>query len=273
MINNTVSFGELHQMNNFFEDPPVIFSTGGGEPGLTQDTIQNFKNAVKKGADVIRTNVGITRDRKIVLYSNDLFNHEAIAKSGISSFTAEDLRTRYRELLNGRAASDSIDDIPGVVPELEEAMEAFPDQRFNLHCLDTGAALMEQMKLVIERASADKRVLVSSLSGYNTRWMREMMPDVPVAFSFYGMIFFYGLFRAGVLSLRRKFNARVLIIPEMIGASYFANSGLIKQAHDRGIRVYVNPVDTDKLAREMKEAGADGVVSNNIPLVKNALNN
>jgi hypothetical protein len=97
-----------------------------------------------------------------------------------------------------------------------------------------------------------------------------MMPGVPVAFAFYGMIIFYGLFKAGVLFARKKFKARVLVIPEMIGASYFANSGLIKQAHDRDIMVYVNPVDTETLAVKVRVAGADGVVTNDIVSVKGA---
>jgi len=260
-------------MRDFYENPPVIFSTGGGKPGLIQDTIKNFSKAITGGADVLRTNVGITGDKKIVLYSNELFNHGMIAKPGISSFNESDLKTRYRDILRSKAAPDSRDDIEGVFPGLEEALQAFPEQRFNLHCLDKSQALMEMLKQVIEKCNASGRILLSSLTGYNTRWCRKHMHTVNVAFSFYGMIVFYGLFKAGILFLRKNFRALTLIIPEMIGASYFANSGLIKQAHERGIRVYVNPVDTGKLAREIMHAGADGVVTNDILSVKPALKN
>ncbi len=240
-------------------------------PGLVQDTMPNFRNAIRIGADVIRSNVAITGDNKIVMYSNDLFNHGTILKPGIASFTADDLRARYREILRGRAASDSTEDIEGVFPGLDDVLKEFPDQRFNLHCLDKTRAIMPVLKQALDQNAAQDRVLISSLSGSNTAWTMKMMPGVPVAFSFYGMIIFYGLFKAGVLFARKKFKARVLIIPEMIGASYFANSGLIKQAHDRDIMVYVNPVDTDTLTRKVREAGADGVVTNDIVSVKGTL--
>jgi glycerophosphoryl diester phosphodiesterase len=257
-------------MVNFFKEPTNIFSTGGGEPALLQDTIRNIQNAIVIGADVIRTNTGITADRKIVVYSNDVFNHGDLAKSGIESYKARELRSSFANILHSRAADDTKDDIDGVFPDMDEVLAAFPGIRFNLNCTDKSPALMPMLKETIERHDARGRILVSSVSGYNTRWIREMMPEVPVTFSFYGMIGFYGLFKSGLIFATRKFAAQALVIPEKIGASFFANSGLIEQAKKRGIRVYVNPVDTEQLARRVKEAGADGIITNDVKAVKRA---
>jgi len=57
-------------------------------------------------------------------------------------------------------------------------------------------------------------------------------------------------------------------MPDKIGASFFANAGLIDEAKKRGIRVYVNPVDSVEQAWRIKDAGADGIVTNNISAVK-----
>jgi glycerophosphoryl diester phosphodiesterase len=255
-------------MEKFFHDEPSLFSTGGGEPGLLHDTIRNFRNAVELGADVIRTNMAVTADGAIVLYSNELFNHGDIARSGIGSQDIRELRARYTGLLRNRAADGARDDIDGVFPGLEEALEAFPGQRFNVHCMQKSPALMQGFREIVEKQGAQDRILVSSVSGYNAKWMRREMPGMPVAFSFYGMIGFYGLFKSGLIFMAKTFSAQALVIPEKIGASFFANSGLIEEAKKRGIRVYINPVDNEQQARRLKEAGAEGIVTNDVKSVR-----
>ena len=255
-------------MGKFFDDQPSIFSTGGGKPGLVQDTIRNFGVAIEQGADVIRTNMAASSGGTIVLYSNDVYNHGDCAVSGPGSLGTRELRMKYADLLRNRATDDSRDDIEGVFPSLEEALAAFPGQRFNVHCNQKDPALMRSFREIVERLKAQDRVLVSSVSGYNTKWIRTAMPEVPVTFSFYGMIWFYGLFKSGFIFLAQNFSPQALVIPDKIGASFFANSGLIDEAKKRGIKVYVNPVDSVEQARRIKEAGADGIVTNNINAVK-----
>src|SRR4030042_2764493 len=120
-------------MKNFFEPEPIIFSTGGGEPGRAQDTIKNFNNAISLGADVIRTNISVTRDKKIVLFGNIIFQNKEILKSGISSYMLDELRLLYKNYLKNNFADDSHEDTEGVFPELPEILSTFSNQRFNIH--------------------------------------------------------------------------------------------------------------------------------------------
>lgn len=270
MINIIIISEHKSYMGKYFDVLPRLFSTGGAEPYLVQDTISNLSHAITLGADVIRTNIGLTADNKIVLYSNDLFNVAEPGVSGIGSYSLNELRSKYANILRSRAVDGSKDDIDGVFPELEEVLTEFPEQRFNVNCPDRSLALMQRFKEIIDRLEAQDRILVSSVSGYNTRWIRKEMPGVPVTFSFYGMIGFYFLFKSGLIFVTGKFATPVLIIPEMIGASFFANSGLIEQARKRGIRVYVDPINTERQARRIKEAGADGIITNDLNAVKPA---
>ena len=50
------------------------------------------------------------------------------------------------------------------------------------------------------------------------------------SFSFAGIVGFYALYRTGLILFRKIFDADVLIIHEMIGASYLASAGMINNA-------------------------------------------
>ena len=256
-----------------FEPEPLIFSTGGGMPGLAQDTIKNFNNAIKLGADVLRSNVSITRDKKIILFANAVFQNEEIFKSGISSYNLNELRTLYKQYLEKNTTDASPEDIEGIFPELSDALSSFSNQRFNIHFAEKIPGLAEKFcELVAGMRTAD-RILASSLSGSDIKQIRSVLPDMPTSFSFIGIVGFYALYRTGLILFRKKFKADALIIHEMIGSSYLASAGMIRNAKERGIRVYVLNVNTDEQARRLRDAGIDGFITDTIEIVKRVINN
>ncbi len=258
-------------MKIFFNPDPVIITTGGGGPGLFQDTIENMKNAISLGSDVIRTNVSITKDNKIVLFSNAVFKDKRIAEKGIPSFTHNDLKTLYRDSIHGQAGTENQDDLEGIFPELEQTLSAIGDHRFNLHFSEKIPELNKRCCEIIGDVKAEDRILVSSLNGFNLNYLRGVFPDIPTSFSFGETVMLYALYRTGLIFFRKHFNNDALVTHEMIGASFLANAGLIKDARSRGIRVYVlNVMKEDQVIRLYK-AGVDGFVTNYVSLVKRAL--
>ncbi|OHD64187.1 MAG: hypothetical protein A2176_00930 [Spirochaetes bacterium RBG_13_51_14] len=258
-------------MKKFFDPGPVLFSTGGAAPGLSQDTIQNFKNAVSLGTDVIRTNIVRTVDDKLVLASDAVFLNSEIRKSGISSFVLDDLRVRYRNPGVEPAGYGARDDIDGMFPELEQVLDSFPEQRFNLYFFQKNYGLMKRFLEIARGMNAADRILASSQSNFNVGIIRAEMPKMATSFPFTGMIGFYTLYKTGFIFLRKRFDADALLMPEMSGMSYFASSGLIHEARSRGIRVYVQAVETEEQARRLREAGADGFITNNIEAIRHGI--
>jgi len=260
-------------MKNFFEPEPILFSTGGGEPGLAQDTVKNFDNAVGLGADVIRSNISITKDKKIILLGNVVFRNREILAPGIASYALDELRMRYKKYLRDACAEDASDDVEGVFPELSEVLSTFPRQRFNFHIPVHAPGMPEEFcRLVAEQGSAD-RILASALSGRDIAKIRYAFPGMATSFSFIGVIGFYALYRSSLVLFSKTFTADALITHERIGASHLANSGLIRYAKERGIRVYVLNVNAEDQVRRLSQAGVNGYITGSVPTVKRVINN
>lgn len=235
---------------------------------MPHDTIPNFGRSIDQGSDVIRTNVSLTRDGRIVCYSDEVFSIDTIRKSGIGSFGIRELRDICRRAMTvGSGAGEKGE----LFPELEESLRAFPEQRFNLFFLEKSAGLMEEAAGVIERAGAEGRVLASARSGFNIAKIISALPDAAIAMSTAGMIGVYALFRSGLLYFKKQFAADALIIPVRMGTSYIANDALIHEVRGKGIRVYVMNVDTPAEARAFRAAGADGFITNDIESIRSAM--
>lgn len=258
-------------MKTFFENEPVIFSTGGGTPGRLQDTIQNMDRAISLGADVLRSNVAMTADKKIVLYSDDVFKNKHMAPSGFVSLTLAALRKRHEQFMSENADGDECEDTDGIFPELADALSAYPGQRFNLNFPDPSAETVETAAAIISAQKADQRTLASSMHGRLIKKIRSLLPETPTTFSFSAIVGFYALYRSGFLYFFKNFAADALVIHEMIGASFIGSQGLIGEAKKRGIRVYMLNVDSEDQARRFHDAGADGYVTGSVEMVLQAL--
>jgi glycerophosphoryl diester phosphodiesterase len=248
-------------MKIFFESNPFMFTTGGAEPGLIDDTMSNFKNAVGLGSEVIRTNVCLTRDGKTVVASDALYLQKELVKTGVGCYPLNELRKAYQ----GTAAGGKEHEI---FPELSQVLDAFPGQRFNIVLPGKSRDLSSKFCEVIEKKNAAGRVLASSFSGYNIKVIRERLPDIATSFSFIGVIGFYALYKSGLLYFKKKFKPDAMLIPEMVGASFIANEGLIQETKSRGIRVYLMYTSGEDQARGLLMAGVDGFVTNNAEMIK-----
>jgi glycerophosphoryl diester phosphodiesterase len=250
-------------MKKFFELKPVIFTTGGAEPGLLDDTIQNFKNAIRLGSDVIRTNIFITKDRKIVVASDELYRQKDLIKTGTGCCSLIDLRANYQ-----RTSGQNIQGSEGVIfPELTKVLDMFPEQRFNFILPFKSKELSSEFCGILGRKKAVERTLVSSFSNFNFKIIRARFPDIATSFSFPGIIGFYALYKSGLLYFKKKFRADAMMMQEMVGASRIANEGLIHEAKLRGIGVYILAISSEEQARGLLKAGVDGFVTNNIDMI------
>lgn len=254
-------------MKKFFTPEPLIITTGGGGPGLFHDTLKNMENAISLGSDVIRTNVSMTKDKKMVFFSNAVFQNKELTARGIGSYSLGELK----ELFRGVTGGDDTDDIKGLFPDMEETLSALKDSRFNLNLAEKDPQLIRQYCGIIRNLDAEERILTSSLNIYNLKKIRDMFPDAATAFSFGGIVAFYALYRSGFLYFKKKFPDDALIIHEMIGASFLANAGLIEEAKSREIHVYVLNVMKEDQVKRLFEAGVDGFVTNYAALVKRSL--
>ena len=121
---------------------------------VDENTLDSFALALEAGADYIETDLQLTQDKVPVLFHDSNLTRLLGSKTLISSLT-------LAELKNIRLP------FGGVIPTLQEALEKYPDAKFNLD-FKTPSTEAPGMAVLIALGDLD-RVLVSSFSESSRR--------------------------------------------------------------------------------------------------------
>ena len=254
-------------MKEFFKGNPTWFTTGGGVKERRQDTIANFHHAISLGSEVIRTNVDLTADGKLISFSDEAALWLRSQKKSISSLSAADITKQYRGYLKNSRQPDAPmlnDDIEGLFPEVRDLLDEFPAQRFNFALSGRDPNIVARLHNTIGTAD-EWRILISSWDAKTIKNVRALGSTVSCSFSLSGFVGTYALHRTGFMFAKKKFAHDALIVPEVVGVSYIVNRQLVRQLHDRGVRVYILGVETREQVNRLREAGVDGFITGNLP--------
>ncbi|HOV10105.1 MAG TPA: glycerophosphodiester phosphodiesterase family protein [Spirochaetota bacterium] len=252
----------------FFVSAPVLFSQMGGVKNLPPETAECYKAGFDSGADAACANIQLTKDGVPVVISQGQLEKLCGVKESISQLTFAEFKSLDAGYNFIDDSGNSLRDRGFKFMSLRELLESFPDKKFNINLVDKSDYLVQKYAQLVIELGAQERILTSSIYGNIIKLVRQLLPGTATAFSFMGLIGVYGLFRSGLLYFVRNFEADALLTPEAIGVSYIANSGLIREMHKRGIGVYVWNISNEKQYRRIVEAGADGYMTDDIPLLK-----
>ncbi|MCL2156085.1 MAG: hypothetical protein FWH53_10510 [Leptospirales bacterium] len=154
---------------------------------------------------------------------------------------------------------------------LNKIFDSFPDNRFNITIIDKNIELVNKYISIVQSSKAEERIITSSIYGKNIKLIRKLIPESVTAFTLWGLLGVYALFKSGLLNLIKDFKADVFQAPEKIGLSYIANTTLIEQLHKKGIKVHVWNIKDRIQLKRVYEAGADGFMVNDIEMAKDFL--
>ena len=136
------------------ETRPRIFAHRGltfdrGQEVADENTLQSFELALAAGADFLESDIQVTKDQIPVLFHDGDLKRLLGKKTLISDLSLQELKQIQ---------------LPkkGLIPTLAEALERFPNAKFNLD-IKTPQAEATGIKTILELA-ATERVLVSSFS-------------------------------------------------------------------------------------------------------------
>ena len=137
-------------MHPFFQDYRFYgFVHRGGDEVETENTLEAFKYSSELGFVYIETDVQATKDGHIVIFHDHNLKRMAGINSKIGDLTLAQIRSI--ELLEG-----------GKIPLLSEALESFPELRFNID-IKTEDALSETIQ-IIKNMECLKKVCLASFS-------------------------------------------------------------------------------------------------------------
>ena len=135
-------------MHPFFEDYSFFgFVHRGGDEEETENTIDAFKYSSDLGFVFIETDVQATKDGHIVIFHDATLKRMAGVNKSIDELTLKEINEI--DLLDG-----------GKIPLLSEALETFPDLRFNID-IKTEDALEETIEIIKKMNFLGKTCLAS----------------------------------------------------------------------------------------------------------------
>lgn len=240
---------------------PLLLAHQGGEGLWPSNTMLGFEQSAALGADVLDTDMHMSRDGVLVLMHDETVDRTTDGTGAVRDLTLAELQrldAGYHFTTDGGATFPYRGE--GLrVPTLEALFVAFPDHRFGIEIKQTdpeptARAFCE----LIRRYGMEERVLVSSFRQANMDAFRAACPEVATSATEGEVRWFYILYRLG-LGDPRPPQYDSLQIPEASGGIHLLTPGLIAAAHRRGLAVQPWTINERDDLERIIALGVDGI--------------
>lgn len=237
----------------------IVYGHRGASAELPENTLPAFARALERGVGAIETDVHITRDGHVVIHHDDSTLRmagldRAVASLTLAELSAIDVGLCYRG--DNWAEVDSLR--PFRAPTLAEALEAFPKVRFNID-IKPGSAAVPAVIDVVRAHGAEGRVLLTSFYDDATAAIRaaKYLGDTGLAQREALAALALPRVTPGFLWPRGD-RAQ---LPHEAGGLSLLRRGLIDKLHRRAFQVDFWVINEPAIALRARDAGADGVMT------------
>jgi glycerophosphoryl diester phosphodiesterase len=228
--------------------PPRVFAHRGLAIDAPENSLLAFVRALAIGVLYLETDVRATLDGVAVLAHDPEIRVDDVTLRPIATLTARELRSI--DLGHGQT-----------VPTLAEALDGFPDARFNLDIKSADAAA--PAAAAIRAARAERRVLVTSFSEKRRRSALRSLTGVASSASAptIALAVVASWLRLAPVVRRLLHDVVAIQVPERSYGVRVVTPRMIRHAHAAGAEVHVWTVnDRDDMAR-LWAMGVDGIVT------------
>ena len=226
----------------------IIIGHKGSSGVEPENTLEAITRATKE-ADMVEIDVRLTEDGKLAVIHDAHLNRT----TGTRGLVSEETMKELKELNAGEGEQ---------IPTLEEAIEAV-NRRVPLLIEMKSLGSAEPLKNIIDSYIAkgwrNDDFIVCSFEHDELRRFAEICPNIKI-----------GVLEVplGSAEYASDLNAYSVNI-DFEGAT----SEFIEDAHSRGLKVFVWTVDNPKMLLELKERGADGVITDFPEMARRVLTN
>ncbi len=231
---------------------PLVIAHRGAKAYKPENTLAAYALAVAQGADMVEIDIHLARDESMPI-SHDAALERFGQAGEIAEVSLDELRAMSASAFAARGSDKAYEEIPVLNEVLDQFGDVIP---FNLEIKtmtdERPYAGLQKMIVdqVVERGLLEQ-TLFSSFSDPVLRELRDLCPKA----------------RLGVLVDPRApagiFERADVIDAESINPHFVnTNAGLVEEAHQKGLAVYVYTVDEPAQMRELFALGVDGIFSN-----------
>jgi glycerophosphoryl diester phosphodiesterase len=233
---------------------PLAFAHRGGAGHRPENSWRAFEYAVELGYVYLETDTRSTADGKLIAFHDAELDRATDRTGQVSKLT-------WNEVSAARVHGTE------EIPLLEDLIGTFPGLRFNIDLKDEGT--IGPLASVLKRTASWDRVCVTSFSGARLLAAQRSL-DQPICLAVtpaaIAAMRFLGLPGKEMARRLARSGARCAQVPRQI-----ATRGFIRRAHAVGLDVHVWTLNTREEIERALGLGADGVMTDDIVLLRDVL--
>lgn len=245
----------------------VVLAHQGASAHAPSNTLESFRLAMAMQADILETDVHLTRDGLIVTSHDESIDRLSNGHGLIKEMTLAELR-QYD--FGYGFTPDGGKSFPyrgkGVtIPTLEEVFMAFPGVRVNIEIKQLDPPMAEKLWALVQKHQMADKVLINSFASAPTKeWMTLTGGRTAVGADRADMFRFaaYWLPRLDWLYSPDR-DAFQLPTTQKLGpfTIHLDSPRLIERAHRLGVKVHYWTINDEPTMRRLIDLGADGLIT------------
>ncbi|MEY4276296.1 MAG: hypothetical protein RIS26_759 [Actinomycetota bacterium] len=227
----------------------VFAHRGSTEGGAIENSLDAFRFALDAGLHYLETDVRTTEDGVAVLFHDDDLRRVAASSKRVNEITFGELQSAMVAVGNAR------------VPTLLEALERFPDARFNIDIKD--AKSVRTVPEVLKQVDGTSRVLISSFSRRRRMSTLKQLPGVATSTDMTTFICIWLFWSFGIRNLAAKLlqDVDAIQIPVKAWFLRFDSTEFVTFCVNSEVEVHYWTVNEPSEVMRLKALGASGIVT------------
>jgi glycerophosphoryl diester phosphodiesterase len=246
---------------------PVILAHQGASAHAPSNTLEAFKLGLQQGADIIETDVHMTKDGVLVVSHDETIDRLSNGKGKIKELTLAELR-QYD--FGYGFTPDGGKTFPyrgkGVkIPTLEEVFQQFPGRRVNIEIKQDDPPIEEKLLALIRQYQMEEKVLICTFLKEPGIRYRQLDGGRAVQAGNMSQMITYALYWLPGLSRLYKPEVEAFQVPTSFAVGPITirldTKRFIDAAHHLGIKVHYWTINDEAEMRHLLEVGADGIIT------------
>lgn len=249
---------------------PLIIAHRCGGGIAPENTLVALKKSIQLGVDLIEVDIQATADGQLVVIHDFLLDRTTNGSGGpiyIYDYALlKQLDAGYKFTLDGGRTypyrGKKIE-----IPRLEQVLELYPQQKIIIEIKQYIPPIEDLVLQAIRAANAENRVIVCCFNHQVLKRFRKLAPDLAVSGSSLELKLFYLFYKLKISSFY-PLDIGLFLVPDYFKDKTVLTEKFVHAVQNRGIKIFVWTINTEKEMQEMIRFGVDGIITDRPDLLQ-----
>ncbi len=241
---------------------PLVMAHRGDQATAPENTILAMESAVKVGADVLETDVRMTKDKELVLFHDETLDRTTNGTGKISDYTLDELK-QLDFGFNFTPDGGKTYPFRGkglTVVTVEEAFTRFTNVAFNLDIKDKESIAPKLLADIIRSHHREDAVIVASFHPEQIKRFRNILPTVKTAAHPLEVKRFVMFLSLKIPSFFiRGLDYSAFQVPLEYNGRQIVTKRFVRMAHRKNVLVHVWTINDCETMERLIDLGVDGI--------------